>query len=89
MEEANPNNAVRNFGLSLVCLGVVMLVAGIVYHVRFMIQLREERKTMIVQGLLHGELSYPISLTLIAAALLLLVGLVAIFSMVTRAGPFD
>lgn len=87
--QAGPSHAVRNFGLTLVCLGVVMLVAGIVYHVRFMNQLREERKVMIGQGLLHGQLSYPVSLTLLTAVLLLLVGFVAIFSMVTRAGPFD
>ncbi len=43
---------------------------------------------MIKQGLVHGESAYPVSLTLIAATLLLLLGLVAIFSMVTRAGPF-
>jgi hypothetical protein len=44
---------------------------------------------MIHEGLVHGELSYPVSLTLIAATLLLLIGLTAIFSMVTRLGPFD
>ncbi|HWO02578.1 MAG TPA: hypothetical protein VNS63_25265 [Blastocatellia bacterium] len=44
---------------------------------------------MIEQRLVHGELSYPVSLTLIIAVLLMLIGLVAIFSMVTRLGPFN
>lgn len=84
-----PVNAARNFGLALVILGVVMLVLGIIYHLRFMRELRNERHHMIEQRLVHGELSYPVSMTMIVAVLLLLLGLVAIFSMVTRAGPFE
>ncbi len=83
-----PVNSARNFGLALLLLGVGLLVLGIVYHIRFMRELRNERHQMIEQRLVHGELSYPVSLTLIAATLLLLLGLVAIFGMVTRAGPF-
>src|SRR6476660_2034619 len=41
----------RNFGLALVGLGIAMLVAGIVYHVRFMLGLRAEREMMKVDGL--------------------------------------
>lgn len=84
-----PVNAARNFGLALIILGVGLLVLGIVYHLRFMGQLREEREEMIRQKLVHGQSSYPISLTLIGAALLLLIGLVAIFSIVSRVGPFQ
>ncbi len=65
------------------------LFFGILYHVQFMKQLREELKEMIQQKLVHGQLSYPISLTLIGAILLLLIGLVAIFSIVSRVGPFE
>lgn len=83
------SNAARNFGLALVTLGSGMLVMGIWYHIRFMTELRKERHHMVEQKFVHGELSYPISLTLIVAVLLLLLGLVAIFSMVTRLGPFD
>src|SRR6187455_2564045 len=32
----------RNFGVALVALGIVMLIAGIVYHVQFMLGLRHE-----------------------------------------------
>jgi putative membrane protein len=87
--EALPVHAARNFGIALVSLGIGLLIIGIWYHVRFMTQLRAERTRMIHEGLVHGELSYPVSLTLIAATLLLLIGLMAIFSMVTRLGPFD
>lgn len=83
-----PEHAARNFGLALVMLGVGMLVLGVWYHLRFMHELRAERTQMVAQGLVHGQLSYPISLTLIAAVALLLIGLVAVFSMVTRLGPF-
>lgn len=84
-----PVNAARNFGLALLILGAGLLVLGIIYHLRFMNQLRAERKEMIRQKLVHGQLSYPVSLTLIGAVLLLLIGLVAIFSIVSRVGPFQ
>lgn len=84
-----PVNAARNFGLALLILGAGMLVLGIIYHVRFMKQLRREREEMIRQKLVHGQSSYPVSMTLIGAVLLLLIGLIAIFSIVSRVGPFQ
>ncbi len=42
---------------------------------------------MVDEGLVHGESEYPISLTLITATLLLLIGLVAIASMVFELSP--
>ena len=80
--------APRNFGIALVLLGIAMLAGGIVYHVQFMIGLRNVRATMTGEGTVHGESSFPISLTLITAVLLLLVGIVAIISMVFGVGPF-
>ena len=38
--------------------------------------------------LIHGESRFPVSMTLIVALLLLLVGLLAIVSMVFSVGPF-
>ena len=38
--------APRNFGIALVLLGIAMLIVGIVYHVQFMIGLRQERDAM-------------------------------------------
>jgi putative membrane protein len=78
----------RNFGMALVFLGVAMLVLGIVYHVRFMLELRREREAMKATGLVHGESQFPLSLTLITAAILLLIGIASIASMIFDIGPF-
>ena len=75
-------NAPRNFGIALVLLGIALLSVGMVYHVRYMRSLRAEREQMVRDGLLHGDSPYPPSLTLMTAAALWLVGLLAIASMV-------
>jgi inner membrane protein YidH len=82
-------NAGRNFGLALVLLGVGMLVLGIIYHLQFMYGLRVQREEMTQEGLIHGQSVFPISMTLITAVLLLLLGLMAVASMVFDIGPFD
>jgi inner membrane protein YidH len=81
--------APRNFGLALVGLGIVMLVLGIVYHVQFMLGLRRLRESMRAEGLLHGESVFPLSLTLITALILLVIGVGAIVSMAFHIGPFE
>jgi putative membrane protein len=78
----------RNFGAALVAVGIGMLVFGIVYHVQFMLGLRAERKAMKAAGLVHAESIFPPSLTLVTAGVLLLVGIVAIVSILFRVGPF-
>ncbi|WP_457153602.1 YidH family protein [Mesorhizobium sp. P5_C1] len=80
--------APRNFGVTLVLLGILMLVVGIIYHVLFMAGLRRERDAMHDAGLIHAQSGYPVSFTLITAVILLLIGLVAISSMVFNVGPF-
>jgi len=82
-------SAGRNFGLALVFLGVGMLVLGIIYHLQFMYGLRIQREEMTEEGVIHGQSAFPVSMTLIIAVLLLLVGLLAIASMVFNVGPFD
>jgi len=81
--------APRNFGEALVLLGITMLIVGIGYHVKFMLELRRQRKLMSEAGLLHEDVRFPVSLTLIVAVLLLALGLSAIVSMVFNVGPFD
>jgi putative membrane protein len=76
------SHAPGNFGKSMVTLGIFMLTLGIVYHVRYMLGLRNERNEMVKQGNLHGESQYPISLTLITASLFWILGMLAITSMV-------
>ena len=80
-------HAARHFGIALVALGIAMLVIGIIYHSQFMLELRMERKQMKEDGLIHGESRFPPSLTLVTAAILLLIGIAAIVSMVFQAGP--
>ena len=77
----------RNFGTWLVLLGIGMLILGILYHIRFMVELRKQRAQMRSEGLIHGETNFPPSLVLIVAVVLLLFGILAAFSMLLRAGP--
>ena len=78
----------RNFGLALVALGILMLIVGIIYHIQFMLGLRHLRESMRQDGLLHGESIFPLSLTLITALVLLIIGVAAIVSMMFQVGPF-
>jgi inner membrane protein YidH len=78
----------RNFGVTLVALGIVMLVAGIVYHLQFMYGLRDERNKMKADGLVHAESTFPPSLTLVTAVVLLLIGVIVIVSLIFNIGPF-
>jgi len=80
--------APRNFGTILVLLGVGMLIVGIAYHVAFMRGLRDERERLRADGLIHAESAYPVSMTLIVALLLLLIGFFAIASMLFNFAPF-
>jgi putative membrane protein len=80
--------AARTFGQALVLLGTLMLGLGIVYHLRFMVELRRQRAEMKSGALIHGEGRFPVSLTLITATALLVIGLFALASTVFKAGPF-
>jgi putative membrane protein len=87
-EVLNSSGASRRFGQALVWLGITMLIVGIVYHVRFMLELRRQREMMRAEGLIHAETGFPVSMTLIVALLLLAIGFLAIFSMAFGVGPF-
>jgi inner membrane protein YidH len=80
--------AARNFGVGLVVLGIGMLVLGIIYQIAFMTELRRQRQQLRSDGLIHGESQFPVSLTLVVAIALLLVGIFAILNMVYHTGPF-
>ena len=82
------DRSARNFGTTLVLLGIGMLVVGIIYHSLFMLGLREERANLKNVGLIYGRSKFPPSLVLIVALLLLIVGVVAAISMVLHAGPY-
>ena len=78
----------RNFGLSLVLIGAVVLFMGIVYHAWFMYALRKQREDMRKSGILHAESPFPPSMTLVVAILLLGLGVVTAISMIYTVGPF-
>jgi putative membrane protein len=82
------DNAPKRFGLALVYLGVGILVLGLVYHMRFMLGLRSERNQLIEDQLIRDDSGFPISFTLIVAASLLGLGVLAIVSMTWNVGPF-
>jgi putative membrane protein len=79
----------RNFGESLVLLGIGMLIVGIIYHLMFMLGLRGERERLKAAGLVHGKSVFPASLVLIVAVLLLLLGITAALSMIGNTGPLQ
>jgi putative membrane protein len=81
--------APRQFGISLVILGAIMLTSGIWYHADFMLGLRKQRHQMTADGLVHGESRYPISATLIIAVLLFIVASLTIVSMIFHIGPYE
>jgi putative membrane protein len=81
-------HAARNFGSALVYLGVAMVLAGIVFHLQFMLALRRERTEMRDEGLIHAESRFPVSFTLVVAVLLLFLGVAAILSFTFDIGPF-
>lgn len=80
--------AASSFGRALVLLGTVMLGLGIAYHVRFMVELRRQRAELKSAQLIHGEGRFPVSLTLITAVALLVIGLFAFASTLFSVGPF-
>lgn len=75
-------NPASFLGQGLVYLGVGMIAIGIVYHLHFMRQLRAERQDMADKSYIHADTSFPVSLTLIVAIFLLLIGAAAIASIV-------
>jgi len=50
----------RNFGVSLVLLGIGMLLLGIIYHVMFMLGLRRARDTMKAENLVYAESGFQL-----------------------------
>jgi len=79
----------RNFGTTLVLVGIGMLILGIVYHVLFMMGLRDQREQMKLAQLVHAQSRFPASLVLIVALVLLLIGVGAAASMILHIGPYE
>lgn len=80
-------HAARNFGTILVFIGIGVLLMGIIYHAQFMRGLRHTREEMRRGTLIHGESSFPLSISLVTAVALLALGVFAAVSMAFRIGP--
>lgn len=83
-----PQQAPTRFALTMIILGTLLLVLGIANHYRYMMAVRGQREVFIAEGLLPPREDFPISLTLLIAFLLVLVGMAAALSIIFRAGPF-
>jgi putative membrane protein len=80
--KTDTGEAAGKFGLALVALGIAMLFLGIIYHANLMLQVRKERERMNQEhNIMQGD-TFPVSLTLIIAVLLFLLGLYIIFKMI-------
>ncbi len=82
------DTAPRNFGVSLVVLGILLLFGGIVRHLQFAHELRERRRKLLTDKMIHGESDYPLSITLITAVALLIIGFLAVTSIIFSIAPF-
>lgn len=74
------------FGLALITLGVLLLVFGVANHYRYMRELRDQRTALTDDQLLAGADKFPISLILIIAVLLMMLGMFVVLSIVTQVG---
>ena len=77
----DPAEAASKIGLAII--GLVMLIIGIFYHKYFMPQVRKERERLNKEGFIVSHDPFPVSMTLIIAVLLLLLGTYVIFKMAT------
>jgi len=80
--------APTRFALTMICLGVLLMTLGIFSHYRFMMAVRGQRASFIAEGLLPPKEDFPISLTLVTAILLVMIGVAAALSVIFRAGPY-
>lgn len=83
-----PEAAPRNFGFTLILLGVILLALGLVDHVRQAQARRLRRKRLFEEKLVHHAEPVRPSTTMIVAVLLFVVGIVAMLRVGLRVGPF-
>ena len=71
------DDAPRNFGLALILIGIVMLVMGILSHMRFQRNLTARRQRLFELQLVRHSAQYSATPTFAAAGALLFVGIAA------------
>lgn len=72
--------APRNFGMTLIVLGIVLLIGGIWRQFQFSQELRARRQELVDDELIFGESKYPVSVTLVTAVILLVIGVFAVLN---------
>lgn len=82
------NAPAKNFGITLVVLGVALLTAGLFNHWQMIKQLHARRDQLHSENLIRHHSHFQSSPTVIVAVLLLLAGLLAVLGIMARAGPF-
>ena len=79
----------RNFGLTLILLGIAALSLGIANHYALVRRLRRRRDRLLLLGFLRDTDIQPVTMIAVIAVLLLLIGIAAIASIAFRTGPFS
>lgn len=79
--------APRRMGLALISIGIVLLVMGIVSHLKSTRQHNDRRERLLELGLVRAEPAVRLSPAMISAILLLVVGLSAVANVAFRIGP--
>jgi len=88
LDKALPEEAPRRFALALITLGIVLLILGILSHIRAIGRLKRRRARLLSLQLVHSDPPETMSPAMIAAIVLFLIGLAAVASTVFRIGPF-
>jgi putative membrane protein len=68
----------RRVGLGMLLLGILLLVMGLLSHIRFFRNLARRSRQLVDLGRLHGSVQYRSIPTLVTGALLSLVGVMAV-----------
>lgn len=79
----------RNFGLFLVILGIVLLVAGMISRNRLVRAVNRRRQLLHDEGLSRLPPVYARSPNMVVSVLLLLGGILVVLGIAARIGPFS
>jgi putative membrane protein len=74
----------RNLGMGLLFLGVIMLMLGVWSYIRFSQQLTGRRDRLFKMGLVHRDIHYRATPTLVISAALLLLAIATLVSIFFR-----
>lgn len=83
-----PDAAPRNFGFSLILLGLILLALGLIDHLKQTRARRLRRRRLFEEKLVHHVEPARPSTTMVVAVLLFIVGVIALLRVGLRVGPF-